>query len=92
MAKKATKYVYDPVCLIELVEQRPCIWDKTVDDYKDRIKKTKAWTEVHQYLIEDFENLPEEEKVEAGKTFIIISKVRNKKEKARFFLFYFDIY
>lgn len=66
MAKKVTKNLYDPVSLIELIEERPCIWDKTIDDYKDRVKKTKAWTEVYQFLIENFEDLRDEEKVEAG--------------------------
>jgi hypothetical protein len=30
-----------------------------IDDYKDRLKKTKVWTEVYQFLMEGFDNFKE---------------------------------
>ena len=32
---------YDVVTLIELVERRPCLWDKTADCFKDKIEKQR---------------------------------------------------
>lgn len=60
------KFIYDPLTLIELVEERPCIWDKFDDDYKDKTKKTRAWTEIYKFLVADFENLDSAEQVTAG--------------------------
>lgn len=51
---------------MELVEQRPCIWDKTANEYKDRNKKNEAWMNVYNHLTQDFHTLPEAEKLEAG--------------------------
>ena len=45
---------YDVVSLIELVESRPCLWDKTADCFKDKIEKQKAWREVYVFLEEEF--------------------------------------
>ncbi|KAL1516231.1 hypothetical protein ABEB36_000150 [Hypothenemus hampei] len=61
------KFSYDPLSLIELIEQRPCLWDKSADDYKDRVKKGNSWQEIYQFLIEDYDNLEENEKLTAGK-------------------------
>lgn len=67
MAQKIQKYFFDPITLIELIEERPCIWDKTVEDYKNRVKRTEAWMEIYELLIENFTKLQEPEKVELGK-------------------------
>ena len=49
-----TLFKCDVVYLIELVESRPCLWDKTADCFKDKIEKQKAWREVYVFLEEDF--------------------------------------
>jgi len=36
---------YDTVTLIELVESRPCLWDKTSEEFKDQELKSKLWLE-----------------------------------------------
>lgn len=66
MAEKV-KWNYDPLDLIELIGQRPCIWDKTCEDYKDRVKKLNAWSEVCNFLIDNYENLEERDKLIVGK-------------------------
>ena len=40
--------------IIELVDSRPCLWDKTSDCFKDTIEKQKAWREVYVFLEEEF--------------------------------------
>jgi hypothetical protein len=48
--------------LIALVEERPVLWDKSDDIYKDRDATRKAWNEVCLGLKEDFETLGDSEK------------------------------
>lgn len=49
-------FFYDILTLIELVESRPYIWDKTLNEYKDKILKKKLWTEVYKYLEKNFDD------------------------------------
>jgi len=35
-------FTYDVATLIELIESKPCLWDKTSDSYKDKTEKTKS--------------------------------------------------
>ena len=35
-------FTYDVATLIKLIENKPCLWDKTSDCYKDKIEKWKA--------------------------------------------------
>jgi len=39
-------FTYDVATLIELIESKPCLWDKTSDSYNDKIEKSKAWREI----------------------------------------------
>ncbi|KAF5289598.1 hypothetical protein FQR65_LT11789 [Abscondita terminalis] len=48
--------------LISLVEQRPVIWDKTRDAYKDRNETRNAWKEIFVEIRPDFEELEAAEK------------------------------
>lgn len=43
--------------LITLVEERPVLWDKSSEKYKDRRLTLQAWTDVCSHLKEDFEIL-----------------------------------
>jgi len=47
-------FTYDIAKLIELIESKPCLWDKTSDSYKDKIEKSKAWREICADLEDDF--------------------------------------
>ncbi|CAH1959962.1 unnamed protein product [Acanthoscelides obtectus] len=47
-----------------MVEERPLIWDKTREDFKDRNKSKAAWQEIIDTFIH--ENLNEAEKAEIG--------------------------
>jgi hypothetical protein len=51
------EFTYDVVTLIELIESKPCIWDKTCDIYKDKIVKAKAWREICAFLEADFNEM-----------------------------------
>ena len=35
-------FTYDGATLIELIESKPCLWDKNGDSYKDKIEMSKA--------------------------------------------------
>ncbi|XP_050311534.1 uncharacterized protein LOC126747083 [Anthonomus grandis grandis] len=74
-----TKFNYDIVTLIELVEARPCLWNKFSDAYKDKILKKR----MHKYLEGNFNNLNEQEQQKIGKcmffpVFIHILEIRKK--------------
>ncbi|KAF5293127.1 hypothetical protein FQA39_LY13737 [Lamprigera yunnana] len=56
---------YYVVRLIELIESKPCLWDKTANCFKDKIEKQKAWKEVYVHLEED---LQEKNKTEQHRT------------------------
>ncbi|CAH1959736.1 unnamed protein product [Acanthoscelides obtectus] len=54
----------DIEAFISMVEERPVIWDKTREDFKDRNKTKAAWQEIIDTFI--YENLNEAEKAEIG--------------------------
>ncbi|XP_054287353.1 uncharacterized protein LOC129003135 [Macrosteles quadrilineatus] len=45
--------------LIRFIEERPVLWDKTVDGFRDRSATREAWQEVCIQLCNDFEELEE---------------------------------
>lgn len=53
--------------LISLVEERPVIWDKTRETYKDRNETRNAWKEIFSELRPDFDELEATEKNNFGK-------------------------
>lgn len=42
--------------LISLIEERPVLWDRTLDVYKDRLKTKEAWYDICNTLDHDYEN------------------------------------
>jgi hypothetical protein len=50
-------FTYDVDTLIELIESKPCLRDKTSDSYKDKIEKLKAWREIWAFLEGDFHQM-----------------------------------
>ncbi|KAJ8720769.1 hypothetical protein PYW08_006542 [Mythimna loreyi] len=57
----------DPDQLITLVQDRGVLWDKTLNDYKNKQLKIAAWREVCCILIPNFDNLDEKERQSCGK-------------------------
>jgi len=63
---------YDTVTLVELVESRPCLWDKTSEEFKDWELKSKLWLEVCSFLEPNFLQLDRKEQMKAGKCYELI--------------------
>lgn len=53
--------------LITLVHDRPILWDKTKENYKDKILSRNAWIEVFKELNAGFEEKEEKERNDYGK-------------------------
>lgn len=63
------EFIIDNDVLISLVESKPVLWDKRLDNFKDRVVTRDAWREVCCALKSDFEELEVKEKNEFGKNF-----------------------
>ena len=63
---------YDIVTLIELVESRPCLWDKTSEEYNYRELKSKLWLEVYFFFEPNFLQLDRKEQIKVGKYYKLI--------------------
>ena len=50
-------FPYDVVTLTEIIESKPCLWDKTNNSCKDKIEKSKAWREIYAFLEGDFHQM-----------------------------------
>lgn len=61
----------DTELLISFIEDKPEIWDKSIEEYKDRIKTREAWISVCCQLKPDFQDLSDGERKEFGKFTII---------------------
>ncbi|CAL1297322.1 unnamed protein product, partial [Larinioides sclopetarius] len=53
--------------LISLIQERPVLWDKTLEIYRDRTATENAWREVCREIRDDFERLEEKERKNFGK-------------------------
>ncbi|CAG4962436.1 unnamed protein product [Colias eurytheme] len=56
------EFKYDVVQLIQGVRDRPCLWDKSLENYKDRVERRAAWEEVFGILDEGYNEMNREEK------------------------------
>lgn len=61
------EFTVDMDLLISLVQNRPMLWDKTIENYKNKQANFAAWKEIFVMLNEDFERLSDQEKNEFGK-------------------------
>ncbi|KAG5885450.1 hypothetical protein JTB14_020784 [Gonioctena quinquepunctata] len=59
-----SKEEIDSEILINSVQDKPGIWDKATEDYKNRNKTTEAWRSICAQLKENFENLSDGERKE----------------------------
>lgn len=58
---------FDVIQLIHGVEQRPCLWDKSLENYKDRVERRIAWEEIFATLDDTYQSMSPEEKRRTGK-------------------------
>lgn len=56
--------------LFTCVEERPVLWDKSSEHYKDRLMKADAWRSVCEMMKDDFYDLPDDERQEFGECLI----------------------
>lgn len=66
--------IHDTEVLISEIERRPCIWDPSTEDYKNKIQKTEAWVEVYTSLYPDYEEKTREEKQQIGRFYLLPTK------------------
>lgn len=61
------KFKYEIIDLIECVESKPCIWDKTSEEYKNKRLKEKAWKEVSSFLEKNYDAMNDAQQKQIGK-------------------------
>ena len=52
--------------LICLVEERPVLWDKRLNEYSDRDEKAKAWVDINRNIIAGWNDLSKEDQEKRG--------------------------
>lgn len=67
----AKKFKYDIYSLIEVVESKECLWDKTKEVSKDKVLRKNAWRDVCTFLEPNFEDLEKNNKDEISKYMVI---------------------
>lgn len=60
-------FKFDVSILCSLVEQRPCLWDKRNNDYRNKVVRDRSWEEIFKFLDDDYEGKTSVEKKETGK-------------------------
>lgn len=53
--------------LIHLVGERPALWDKTSESYRDRSLKETSWREICTFITDHYEHMQPEQKQEFSK-------------------------
>ncbi|XP_037295191.1 uncharacterized protein LOC115455436 [Manduca sexta] len=92
------EFKYDVISLIQSVRDRPCLWDKTLESYKDRVERRAAWEEIFNILDDGYEDMTPEEKRFTGEhvlnkwtnvrdTFIKTLKTKMGRPKRKYILY-----
>ena len=68
----SSKFKYDIMTLIESVESRSCLCDKTCEEFKDRELKSKLWLEVYSFLEPNVLQFDRKEQIKFGKYYKLI--------------------
>ncbi|CAH2090252.1 unnamed protein product [Euphydryas editha] len=68
-------FKYDLITLFELIEARPCLWNKSSEEFKNKSLREKSWQEIFSCLDDTYEEQSREEKKKTG--LIIMSKWAN---------------
>lgn len=58
--------------LIHLVGERPALWDKTSDDYKDRALKETSWREICSFINENYMKMQPKARTEFSKFLFLL--------------------
>ncbi|KAM3962916.1 uncharacterized protein ACR2FA_003013 [Aphomia sociella] len=69
------EFKYDVIQLIRGVRERACLWDKTLENYKDRVERRSAWEEIFRLLDVGYDEMSAEEKRITGE--LILNKWTN---------------
>ncbi|KRT84576.1 Myb/SANT-like transcription factor, partial [Oryctes borbonicus] len=72
---KMNAFKYDIVRLIQLVESKLCLWDKTNENNKNKILRDRSWQEIFHDLEDGYEDLSQAEKKKTAE--IIMCKWSN---------------
>lgn len=62
MAKNINNTAIDCESIIAKIQNRPCIWDTSSEDYRLRDKKTQEWIAVAESINENWTGLNQKEK------------------------------
>lgn len=57
--------------LISLVRERPVLWDRQREVYKNRKLTKRAWTDICELLVDNYEELDEHHKKSLGKLIVL---------------------
>ncbi|GBL78406.1 hypothetical protein AVEN_136067-1 [Araneus ventricosus] len=57
---------FDVTVLCELVEARPCLWDKRSASYKNEVVRERSWEEIFTFLDDEYDAKTSSEKKETG--------------------------
>ncbi|XP_030751983.1 uncharacterized protein LOC115879347 [Sitophilus oryzae] len=52
--------------LIGLVEKRPVLWDKSDEDYNNKLKTKECWTDICRLLVDGYDELSKKEQKDLG--------------------------
>ncbi|XP_026751272.1 uncharacterized protein LOC113511756 [Galleria mellonella] len=69
------EFKYDVIELIRGVRERPCLWNKTLENYKDRVERRTAWEQIFRSLDERYDEMSAEEKRTMGE--LVLNKWTN---------------
>lgn len=63
----------DTEAFIRAIEEKPVIWDKTLENYKHRNETKAAWEEIYTMFIENYKEMSDSLKAEHSKrSFLLI--------------------
>ncbi|XP_028175760.1 uncharacterized protein LOC114363986 [Ostrinia furnacalis] len=94
------EFKYDVKTLIQGVRDRPCLWNKSLEVYKDRLERRNAWEEIFNLMDESYEMLPPEEKRLTGEHIVnkwtnirdtFVKSLRAKMGKSKRRYIYYDL-
>ncbi|PZC79218.1 hypothetical protein B5X24_HaOG216706 [Helicoverpa armigera] len=69
------EFKYDVILLLQCVRDRPCLWNKNLENYKDRLERRNAWEEIFNILDDTYEEMTPEEKRITGE--LVLAKWTN---------------
>ncbi|XP_053619199.1 uncharacterized protein LOC128680225 [Plodia interpunctella] len=55
------KFKYNVKDLLNCVRERPCLWDRSLESYRDKVERRTAWEEIFKILDENYEQMSPEE-------------------------------